>query len=87
MDNIYTTKELVHINRDTGLSVFKATLPSGLTICVKEQHVKELTSSSLQKSLAAQQRLKHVNICAVLRIEVSSGEEACVRGELFWMDS
>lgn len=87
MDSRYTTKELVHINRDTGVSVFKATLPSGLSICVKEQYVKERNSRLLQKSLAAQQRLTHGNICPVLRIEVSSGEDACVYGELAWMDS
>lgn len=82
----YSSKELVHTNKNTGLEVYKAVLPAGTTICVKEQRVKELSSSSLLKSLRTQQQLRHRNVCQILSVQTwEEAGQTVVRGELPWL--
>ena len=84
METRYSSKELVHTNKGTGLQVYKATLSTGHTLCVKEQRVKG--SSSLLQSLRTQQQLRHRNVCEVLRVQAWEEDgQTVVRGELPWL--
>lgn len=85
MDARYSSKEHIHTCKETGLDVYKATLSSGSTICVKEQRVRDLSTSTLLKTLNIQQQLRHRNVCQVLLLKTWREEEMVVRGEMPWL--